>query len=364
MNFSAKIELWYGHNKRDLPWRNTSDPYRIWLSEIILQQTRIDQGLSYFNRFVEAFPDIRSLAAAPEELVLKHWQGLGYYTRARNLHRTAIEISEKYNGLFPGNYENLILLPGIGDYTASAILSMTFNKPYPVLDGNVFRVITRLFSIHDPVDSGKGKNRIREKALELMDYNDPGTYNQAVMEFGALHCKPVNPDCDNCIFKTECLAFKKNEVNKLPVKKAKPVQRFRYFNYFLFCFQSNHSAKILINKREGNDIWKNLYDFPLIETTQRTSLKNFRNEGFNDLVLKNKTMKSIGNEYKHILSHQVILARFIRVDSCLEQLAEIQKNFRTGNLIPVEISDLIHFPVPRLIEKFLEENRLNGSSGE
>lgn len=364
MNFSAKINRWYEHNKRELPWRKTSDPYLIWLSEIILQQTRIDQGMAYYLRFAEAFPDVFALAKASEEQVLKLWQGLGYYSRARNLHRTANVVVEKFNGNFPGNYEEIIKLPGIGDYTAAAILSISFSKPYPVVDGNVFRLFTRLFGISTPIDSGAGKKRVHDKAAELMGEHDPGIYNQAVMEFGALFCKPQNPDCTNCVFKSDCIAFRTGEVENFPVKKSRQIQRSRYFYYFLFRFRGNDSDKILINKRAGNDIWKNLYDFPLIETAERSSLRKLKDMGFNGFTLKNKTLKTMGNEYKHVLSHQVIQARFICLDLPEEALATVQKDLRIENLIPIDTRDLVRFPVPRLIEKFLEENRLTKSSGE
>jgi A/G-specific adenine glycosylase len=363
MNFSTKIVNWYEQNKRSLPWRETSDPYRIWLSEIILQQTRVDQGTAYYHRFLEAFPDINSLAGASEEQVLKHWQGLGYYTRARNLHRAANILLTRHKGIFPQEYKSVLNLPGIGEYTAAAILSIAFGQAYPVVDGNVNRVISRVFGIYEPVDGTVGKKLILEKATSLMDKATPGVYNQAIMEFGALHCTPRNPSCSNCIFKSECRAFQNGDVENLPTRKVKPVQRFRHFYYFLFIFRSNHSTKILINKRGGKDIWKNLYDFPLVEKSRRTPLKEIRESGIHGLELKNKVLKTMGNEYKHILSHQVILARFIRVDCTEEQMAEIRKHLRIENLIPIETRDLVHFPVPRLIEKFLEENQVSGSSG-
>ncbi len=362
MKFSSKITRWYEANKRDLPWRKTSDPYRIWLSEIILQQTRIDQGMEYYHRFLEAYPDVAALAGADEEQVLKHWQGLGYYTRARNLHKTARIVTEAYGGHFPQTWEGMIGLPGVGGYTAAAILSIAFGKPHPVVDGNVYRVLTRIHGIGAPIDSGEGKRMVEAKALELLDRKDPGTYNQAVMEFGALFCKPVGPDCPRCIFRYECQAYRRGEVEKFPVKKPRPDQRYRYFNYFLFTFRSNHSVKILINKRGGDDIWKNLYDFPLIETAKRISLSRLKEAGFNDLALKNMTMKIMGSEYKHILSHQVILARFIRVDLSPGLLAGTQEKLRIEGLVPAEPGDLAHFPVPRLIERFLEDNRLSLST--
>ena len=358
MNFSAKVINWYELNQRDLPWRKTNDPYKIWLSEIILQQTRIDQGIYYYHQFVETYPDIKSLANSTEEQILKLWQGLGYYSRARNLYKTAKIIVDKYNGRFPNEYKEVIQLPGIGEYTAAAILSMAFKKPFAVVDGNVFRVIARVFGIVTPIDSGKGKKIVAEKVNRLLDIQIPGIFNQAIMEFGALYCKPVNPACSSCIFSADCKANNKKLVNKLPVKKPKLVKRFRYFYYFIIQSKSNNSTLILINKRRGNDIWKNLYDFPHIESNKRISLQRIKENGFNGLMLKNKTMKAMGNEYKHILSHQVILARFIQVEIDEKQLAELQNDIRNKIFIPVKIEELVHYPIPRLIEKFLEENRL------
>lgn len=357
MNFSEKITNWYTINKRDLPWRHTTDPYKIWLSEIIFQQTRIDQGMTYYHRFTDTYPDIESLASASEEKVLKLWQGLGYYTRARNLHRTAKIIANDFDGEFPGHYKNILALPGIGKYTAAAISSIAFNQPFPVIDGNVYRVLTRVFGIREPIDSAQGNKLVENKAREIMDHSDPGSYNQAVMEFGALYCKPNNPDCKNCIFSSECLAFKRNEVEILPVKKSRSPQRLRHFYYLIFCFQGNDSSKILINKRGGEDIWKNMYDFPLIESVKKISLKQIKEMGYNGIMLKNKPLKTMGNETKHILSHQVITARFMRLEFPENQLSEVLKELRNENLIPVSMEELVRFPVPRLIENFLKENR-------
>lgn len=362
MNFSVKIINWYNLNKRDLPWRKTSDPYKIWLSEIILQQTRIDQGSDYYLRFVKKFPDLNSLANADENQVLKLWQGLGYYTRARNLHKTAREILTNREGIFPDSYEEIITLPGIGEYTSAAILSIAYGRSYPVIDGNVSRVISRFAGVEHAIDSREGKKIIQKKAWEYLWKEDPGTYNQAIMEFGALFCKPKNPNCEECIFSVDCVAYKKGIVNKIPLKKPRQVQRTRYFYYFLFCFQGNDSPQILINKRGGNDIWKNLYDFPLIESDKPLSLKKINEMKIGNFSMKNKGLKTMGNEYKHILSHQVIMAKFIRVVIKEVKLAEIQKNIRNEKLIPIDTKDLIRFPVPRLIDKFLKENPFDDSS--
>ena len=221
INLSETLMWWYSHNKRDLPWRETKNPYNIWVSEIILQQTRVNQGLEYYNKFIDTFPNIHSLAKASINDLLKVWQGLGYYSRARNMHITAQEIIGKYNGEFPSNYEELIKLKGIGDYTASAIASISFNKLTPVLDGNVFRVIARLFGISESTQTATGKKLFKQKLFELIPENNPGTFNQAIMEFGALHCVPQNPDCEGCPFKSVCFAHNKNLVSALPLKKKK-----------------------------------------------------------------------------------------------------------------------------------------------
>lgn len=364
MNFSKKIIQWYNQNKRGLPWRKIYDPYRIWLSEIIMQQTRIDQGLDYYNRFVQQFPDIHHLAQAPENQVLKLWQGLGYYTRARNLHKTARIVSRDYQGIFPDSWKEVNALPGVGPYTASAILSMAFGQRYAVVDGNVFRVLSRLLGDDTPIDSAAGKSRFSQYAIDLMGNSDPGTHNQAVMEFGALYCKPQNPDCTQCIFKDDCVAHKENKVSVLPVKKGKLVQRVRHFYYILFQFRGNDYSKILINKRGDNDIWTNLYDFPLIESDKPLSIKEIQENGYKGISLTNITIKPMGNQYKHILSHQVILASFLRIEIRQKKFAELQKNIQYENLIPINTRDMIRYPVPRLIEKFLEEYPIDGSTDE
>lgn len=234
MDFSTQIIEWYRTNKRDLPWRKTKNPYQIWLSEIILQQTRVEQGLSYYLKFIEKYPSIKDLANAPQDEVLKLWQGLGYYSRARNLHYTSKVITDKYKGEFPATYKEILDLKGIGEYTAAAISSFSFNLPYPVIDGNVYRVLSRVFDIDTPIDSTLGKKEFKELAYELINKNNPSEYNQAIMEFGALYCKPQSPDCENCIFTSTCLAFKTKKINELPVKSKKLKQKNRYFNYLVF----------------------------------------------------------------------------------------------------------------------------------
>ncbi|MGE5424146.1 MAG: A/G-specific adenine glycosylase, partial [Syntrophothermus sp.] len=267
MTFTAELLSWYRVHHRDLPWRHTRDPYLIWISEVIFQQTRIRQGLEYYNRFTGRFPDVNTLAGASEEEVLKLWQGLGYYTRARNLHASAIYIARERGGRFPDSYKEILKLKGVGDYTAAAIASIAFRIPEPVVDGNVMRFVSRYAGITAAVDSPEGKQAIRHFAAQRIDREDPGTYNQAMMEFGALHCRQKNPLCNHCPFVRECFAFRQGKISDLPLKKKKASLKDRYFHYFVI----GDGEMFWLNKRTGKDIWKNLYEFPLIETASPVS---------------------------------------------------------------------------------------------
>src|ERR1043165_6651460 len=257
-HFSGKIMTWYEQNKRDLPWRNTRDPYLIWLSEVILQQTRVDQGMAYYHKFAEAFPTVKDLAKADSDKVMKLWQGLGYYSRARNLHAAAKMVAGKYKGVFPASYEGIKELKGVGDYTAAAIASFAFKLPHAVVDGNVYRVLSRVFGIETPIDSTQGKKEFNKLANELLDISNPADHNQAVMEFGSQFCKPVNPDCKSCFFNTKCFAFKHSKVPELPVKSKKTKVRSRYLNYFIIV---DKNGSIFVHKRQKKDIWEGLYEF-------------------------------------------------------------------------------------------------------
>ena len=334
VNFSKTIIRWYHKNKRDLPWRHTLDPYRIWLSEVIMQQTRVQQGLPYYQKFVKKFPTVHHLAKAPEDVVMKAWQGLGYYSRARNLHHTARFISKELSGKFPNEYEAIKGLKGIGEYTASAIASFAFNKPHAVVDGNVFRVLSRYFGISAPIDSTGGKKRFTRRANQLLDKKDPGTFNQAIMEFGALQCVPQNPDCGRCPLKKECRALAKGLAAELPVKSQKVKVRTRHFNYFII----RKNGKTLVRKRMENDIWKNLYDFPLIETN-----KVMKKPGRTAVI-------SVSRSFKHVLSHQLILARFWEV----KKGASLPKD-KMRNCTYMFDNQLNKLAFPRLIEKYFEE---------
>ncbi|MBO7316798.1 MAG: A/G-specific adenine glycosylase [Paludibacteraceae bacterium] len=341
------IANWYQIHKRVLPWRETTDAYKIWISEIILQQTRVDQALGYFSRFVERFPNVESLAQASEEEVLKYWQGLGYYSRARNLHFAAQHIVAKHHSIFPSSHKEVLALKGIGDYTAAAICSFSYNMPYAVVDGNVFRVLSRLFGITTPINSTQGKKEFSLLAEKLLNKKNPSLHNQAIMEFGALQCVPKSPNCIQCPLQEFCVAFASNLVKTLPVKTKKIVQRERFFNYFFI----KKGTETILQKRTQNDIWKNLYQFPLIETEKLSEVEDLLKHPFlND---KRFVIKKTSSVYKHVLSHQIIYARFFTIET-YDDLFPENKEF-----IAIPISNLSGFPVPRLMEIFIEKNLEN-----
>lgn len=348
--FSDKLIDWYTGHKRDLPWRNTKNAYLIWLSEIILQQTRVDQGMSYYLKFSSTFPNVQDLAKANNEKVMKLWQGLGYYSRARNLHATAQLITEKHNGQFPSAYDDILALKGIGVYTAAAIASFAYDLPHAVVDGNVYRVLSRVFGIDTPIDSTTGKKEFNLLANEVLNKKKPALHNQAIMEFGALQCKPVNPDCSICVLNTMCLAFADKRVQELPVKEKKTKVRNRYFNYIVL----HHKNKTILHKRIQKDIWINLYDFPLIEMNKEISEEAFLKspEWKNFIGDLSYTITAVSPAYKHVLSHQKIYARFWEVH-CESPLTNLVMDTRI--LIPEK--NLHQYAVPRLIENYLEARK-------
>ncbi|WP_417884849.1 A/G-specific adenine glycosylase [Zunongwangia sp.] len=348
MEFYKILINWYLKSKRKLPWRETQNPYNIWLSEIMLQQTRIAQGLPYYEAFIEAFPTVFDLAKAPQDKVMKLWQGLGYYSRARNLHETAKYIAFECEGEFPKSYKELLKLKGVGDYTASAIASISYNEPVAVVDGNVFRVLARYFNIDTPINSTAGKKEFKNLATELLDKDQPSLFNQGIMEFGALQCKPKNPLCETCPFNDSCLALKEDKISELPVKIKKGKIKKRYFNYLVFSSEEN---KTMLQQREGKGIWNGLYEFPLIETEQDIgdALNIEQSKEFKNITGSTKASVSLYN-YKpivHKLSHQHIYARF--------WLVEV-KNISVEKAILIE--NLENYPVPVLIQNFLNEIEL------
>ncbi|MDR1369792.1 MAG: A/G-specific adenine glycosylase [Dysgonamonadaceae bacterium] len=349
---SDGLIAWYRENKRDLPWRNTGDPYKIWISEIILQQTRVDQGLDYYSRFVSRFPDVFELAGAEEDEVLKYWQGLGYYSRARNLHASAKMIVEEYNGKFPEKYEDILHLKGVGEYTAAAIISFAWNRPYPTVDGNVFRFLSRLLAIEVPIDTGTGKKLFTETAGILMDEKQPGLFNQAMMEFGALQCVPVSPDCNNCPFVFKCMAYIARSVNLLPVKQGKTKVEDRYLYYF----HIKQGGETYLEKRKGKGVWYNLYEFPVIESGSPLEFMELRmhprfQEIFGDI--KEPKFRLVLENKKHILSHRRLFASFYEVTVDADFLCQTLSG-ASDSLIRIPENTIDTYPTHRLMEIYLE----------
>lgn len=345
MVFSDKILDWYSKNKRSLPWRGSKDPYKIWLSEIILQQTRVAQGTPYYLKFVTAFPKVTDLAKAEEETVLKLWQGLGYYSRARNLHTAAKTVVNDYGGVFPTAYKELLKLKGVGDYTASAIASICFNERQAVVDGNVFRVLSRYFGISTPINSTEGVKYFKALAQELLHESNVRDYNQGIMEFGAMQCTPKNPGCSSCPLVDSCIALKENSIASLPVKLKKTKVRKRYFNYLVPIYTNDKGVSFtLIYQRKGKGIWQNLWEFPLLESEKDINLKNIE-EGYEEII------KGVGpvhiNVYNkdaivHKLSHQHLHTKFWIMET----------NNAHESFIPV--TELDKYPVPVLISTFIK----------
>ena len=346
MDLSQILLNWYRNNQRDLPWRRTNDPYAIWLSEVILQQTRVEQGMPYWLRFIEDFPTVTDLANADEREVLRLWQGLGYYSRARNLHAAAKVVRDEYNGNFPDQYKQIRALKGIGDYTAAAIGSIAFNLPHAVVDGNVYRFLSRIFEINTPIDSTNGKKEFFVLANELIDKSNPGMFNQAMMEFGAMQCKPSNPDCSVCPFNQYCQSFATNTVSEYPVKSKKTKTRNRYFDFIILSDEKN----TLLQKREEKDIWQGLYQFPLIESTtkNKSKLDLSKSEVANYLNTNSHKLVKSSAIVKHVLSHQIIYAKFWWIN--MESISTTKDT----NLIKVPWSHLSDYGMPQLIVKYLE----------
>jgi A/G-specific adenine glycosylase len=343
--FHKILTVWYQQNMRDLPWRAQKNAYYVWVSEIILQQTRVDQGTAYFLRFIDRFPDVKSLASAPEDEVLKVWQGLGYYSRARNMHFAARQIMNEFCGQFPDNYNNILKLKGVGNYTAAAISSIAFCQPHAVIDGNVYRVLARVFGIDTPIDSAKGKEEFSLLADQLLDKQNPGLHNEALMEFGALQCTHRNPDCNNCPLNFRCIALSRNEISNFPTKSKQIKVRHRFF-YYLVIHQENC---IYLEKRVEKDIWYNLYQFPLIELEQAINyVEILRNEEFRSIFKEvEMVINSFSSEIIHVLTHQKLHARFIDIT-----VLNSTTNFPWIKVLSEEV---LKYAVPKLIENFLQQ---------
>ena len=342
--FVKGLLAWAQKAERPLPWKYIKNPYHIWLSEILLQQTRAEQGLPYYEKFVARFPTVEDLANASEDEVLKHWQGLGYYARARNLHKAAQHITYNLQGIFPNTYEDILALSGVGEYTAAAIASFAFNLPYAVVDGNVYRVLSRFFGIHSAIDSSQGKKEFAQLAEKILDKENAGYYNQAIMDFGATHCMPRQPLCNTCPLQKQCYAYQNKQIAELPFKEKKIQKKKRIFYYFVYKYDNN----CIIKRRGSGDVWEGLYDFPLIEKTDLESENN---------IIDFAPFSAQGNiqivgPYKQVLTHLEIAAFFIEIqlENPLEQL--------DNPYIQVTIEDLKnHYALPKIITQYLSKQQ-------
>lgn len=338
-SFSKKLLEWYNPTSRNLPWKKTNDAYKIWLSEIILQQTRVEQGTPYYLAFTEKYPTVKKLADAPLDDVLKLWEGLGYYSRARNLHIAAKQIVELHNGRFPHTHATIIQLKGVGNYTAAAVASFAYNLPHAVVDGNVYRVLSRVFGIETPIDSTEGKKQFEHLAQQLLDKKNPATYNQAIMDFGALICKPKQPLCVQCPFSSDCKALELNKISLLPIKSKKQIKTERHFHYFVLYDEKN----IYINQRTKQDIWKGLFEFPMEEVISQWSIDNSK-----ILSKTNYLPSTIDNRltYKQTLTHQLINAHFYEI-KC-KKLPKMETSY-----LKISKKDILNYAFPKIVRSYL-----------
>ena len=346
MKFNYLILSWFDKNKRELPWRNTLNPFHIWLSEIILQQTRVEQGKNFYINFITEFDTVKDLANADEQKVLKLWQGLGYYSRARNLHFTAQFVSNELNGVFPDSFKGLKKLKGIGDYTAAAIASIVYKEPVPAVDGNMFRVFSRYFNVEDDISLAKTKKVFWDLGLEVIDEKRPGDFNQAVMDLGATICLPKAPKCEICPINESCEALRLNKVLDLPIKTKKTKVTNRFLHFILV----ENEGKIGLVKREGNDVWRNLFTLPMIETT--TDLLD------NELLIKENIHLDLGfiSEEKHILSHQNLFIKYYRYTADVSKIEQLRN---VSDFEWINLNDIENCPLPKPIEKFINYHFLD-----
>ncbi|MEO8819227.1 MAG: A/G-specific adenine glycosylase [Ginsengibacter sp.] len=348
--FSKTLLLWNENdNNREMPWKGENNPYKIWISEIILQQTRVQQGMGYYNRFIHAFPDVKSLATASEKEVYKLWEGLGYYSRCKNLIASAKFIYQDLHGKFPEKFEDILDLKGIGNYTASAIASFAYNQPYAVLDGNVFRVLSRFFGEETAINTKEGKKFYAFLSQELLDKKNPAKYNQALMDFGAVICKPTAPLCLECPLQKKCIAFRTNKVSELPVNTKIVKQKQRFFNYLIV----RRGKYFYVNKRSEKDIWQNLYEFILLETNELLTDKEITvNEQFLTIFnLQNFKVNLISKKISQKLTHQLITGRFIHI--------EIQKPLKNTKGYEVSFDELKTLPFPKFIASYLSDKNVS-----
>ena len=345
MEFKNLIIKWYNENRRNLPWRDTDNPYHIWISEVILQQTRVVQGLDFYNRFISTFPTIKDLANADIDRVMKVWQGLGYYTRARNLHAAANQIMDDYDGMLPTTYTELLKIKGLGPYSAGAIASFAFKEVVPAIDGNVYRVLSRIYGMFTSSETSSGKKEFFNLTMELIDKKNPDTFNQALLDFGAIQCIPRNPNCLDCPFNDICYAYRNNLISQLPVKGKKVATRDRFLNYIIIRYKDS----TFIQRREGSDIWNSLYEFPLIETNKSVELNSLIEEqSWKDLFGKENLIILYSSQpIKHLLSHQTLYTKFT--------IVEINKPsyFLMSNYLKISIPDIQEYSTPKVIDNFL-----------
>ena len=349
--FTKQLLKWAKTTDRPMPWKGEKNPYLIWLSEIILQQTRVEQGLPYFLKFKEKYPTVTDLANAEEDEIMKLWEGLGYYSRARNLHFSAKYITAELDGIFPKKHTEILKLKGVGTYTAAAISSFAYDLPHAVLDGNVFRVLSRYFGIETPMDTSEGKKQFTHLANELLLKKKPAIYNQAIMDFGAIQCTPKSPDCKHCFLKKKCQALQENKISKLPVKSKKIKKKTRYFNYLVLNFGKN----TWVQKRTKKDIWQNLYEFPLLETDKIISQKELiKSELWKESVSDfDFQIKKISLPFRQNLTHRKIIATFFEIDF-MDKFSN-----KNNNYIKIERKNLSKFAFPKIIDLYLKDNSLN-----
>ncbi len=347
--FTKKLLTWFGKNHRPMPWKGEKNPYLIWLSEIILQQTRVAQGLPYFEKFKKAYPTITDLANAPEDEIFKLWEGLGYYSRARNLHFTAKDIRDNYGGVFPTAYEDILKLKGVGTYTAAAIASFAYDLPYAVLDGNVYRVLSRYLGIKEPIDTTAGKKTFTKLSQELLAKKQPADYNQAIMDFGATQCVPAKPNCKICPLAKACIARKEDIVSQLPIKSKKLKKRSRFFHYLII----NYGNQVWTRKRSEKDIWQGLYEFPLLETDKLLDRKGLESTtAYQQLIPLEAEITRVSAPFTQQLTHQKINALFfeITLENPMNNAPEAWKN--------ISREDLKTYAFPRIIDLYLQDKSL------